>query len=328
MDITLRTSTGIVSLDALLQRLVLLCEQAFPGRIRSYYLGGSHSDGTAVGHDQPSNSSDVDCFVIFSQTLTADEQTTFQRLVAEAQQVSHAQLDAHAFAAQDLLYKAGPEAAQSSFLRALIDVAGVLVYGDDLRPDLPPVELPRYMLDVIESGIYHLSIPRQRGMLTYPLETPLVYPLTYPEPADEFYGYELIPAHPHLPHGTRVFVALTAWIATFLLALESGHYAGRKSQSLQSCQIYLPADSRTQLAVTINDLCKSTWGYVLPDGMEDRERLRICCRETLALENEYLRLVHEYVLTRLQHGEPQERVQIDRILQCITYPDDEHADRL
>ena len=52
MDTQLHAITGIAYLDALLKRLIALCEQSFPARIRSYYLGGSNSDGTAVSHEQ------------------------------------------------------------------------------------------------------------------------------------------------------------------------------------------------------------------------------------------------------------------------------------
>ncbi len=323
MDIELQAATGTERLDDLLRGLIALFENTFPTRIRSYYLGGSYSDGTAVGHNQSPNSSDVDLFVIFRGTITEDEQASFQRLVAECRRDMPIQIDAHAYAEDDLLRKSGRDATQTSFLNALIRVAGVLIYGDDLSSDLPSVPFSRYVLDVIESGIFHIGIPRQREKLAYPLVTPLAPPLIYPDPSGEFYGYDEVPARPDAPRGTRVFVALTAWIATLILALETGQYAAQKSQSIQLCKKYLPTDPRTQLAATIMDFCKGTWGYALPDRAEDRERLRELCREALALENEYLRIVHDYVLAQLQRGEAQEKRQAMRILQSVVYQDDE-----
>jgi hypothetical protein len=120
-----------------------------------------------------------------------------------------------------------------------------------------------------------------------------------------------------------VLVALTTWIATLILALETGRSAGQKSQCLRLCKEYLPNDQRTQLAVTINDRCKGVWGYALPDSAEDRERLRSLCRDTLALENEYLRLCHDLLLSHLRQGEEEERRQTTRILQSIVYQDHE-----
>jgi hypothetical protein len=323
MDIELRTSTGVESLDDLLRGLITLFEMSFPARIRSYYLGGSHSDGTAVGHDRSPNSSDVDLFVIFRGTVEEAESATFHRLLEACQLISPISLDAQAYSEDDLLQQPGPEATQMSFLSALIQVAGMLVYGDDLRPLLPPVPFSRYVLDVIESGVFHLGIPRQKEGLAYPLVTPLSPPLAYPDPDGDFYGYDVVPARPDAPHGTRVLVALTAWIATLILALSTGRYAGQKSQSLQLCQAYLPNDRRTQLAAAINALCKETWGYALPGSDEDRERLRALCRDTLALENEYLLITHDYVLVQLRHGGAEEKRQATRILQSVVYRDDE-----
>src|SRR5260370_34871536 len=97
----------------------------------------------------------------------------------------------------------GKDAPQSSFLNALIKVAGVLIYGDDMGALLPPVPYSRYVLDVIESAVFHLGIPRQRKDLAYPLKEPLVPPLAYPDAVGEFYGYGLGPPRPGAPPSTR-----------------------------------------------------------------------------------------------------------------------------
>ena len=318
-DTKLQATTGITHLDALLERLVTLCEQSFSPRIRSYYLGGSNSDGTAVSHDRSSIPSDVDLFVIFWGTMTEDESATFQRLIAEFQLTSPLQVDGHAFSEDDLLRTPRP---QTSFLNILIQKASVLLYGNDMRADLPPVPFSQYVLDVIENGIFFLGMPRQRESIAYPLVTPLFFPLSYPDSTGEFYGYDAILARPGTPRSTRVLVGLTAWIATLILALETGRSAGQKSQSLRLCKAYLPHDKRVQLAVTINELCKDTWGYALPDRTEDRKQLRGLCRETLFLENEYLRLTHDYIFTQLQHGDIPGKQMASRILQSVIYQDD------
>src|SRR5437588_10629218 len=97
MDIQLRTATGIASFDELLRGMITLFEMSFPARIRSCYLGGSHSDGTAVGHDRSPNSSDVDLFVIFRGTVEEDESATFHRLLEACQLISPISLDAQAY---------------------------------------------------------------------------------------------------------------------------------------------------------------------------------------------------------------------------------------
>ena len=323
IDVELCTTTGIERVDNLLLGLIALFELSFPARIRSYYLGGSYSDGTAVGHDRSPNSSDVDLFVIFRGTIEETEHATFEHIVAACRLISPLPLDAHGYSEDDLLQRPGKEAPQSSFLNALIKVAGLLIYGDDMGALLPPVPYSRYVLDVIESAVFHLGIPRQREELAYPLREPLVPPLTYPDPVGEFYGYDVVPARPDAPSATRVLVAITTWIATLLLALETGRYAGQKSQSIQLCKAYLPNDKRTRLAAIINDTCKGAWGYRLPGDAEDRKRLRDWCRDTLDLENEFLRLCRHYVLAQLQQGGVEEKRRATRILQSVVYCDTE-----
>jgi hypothetical protein len=320
VSVKLHATTGIDYLDTLLANLVTHFEQSFPARIRSYYLGGSSSDGTAAGYDQSPNSSDVDLFVIFYGTITEDESATFRRFVAECQRTGSIQIDAHAYSEDDLLRGPG---SQTSFLNVLIREASILLYGDDLRADLPHVQFSHYILDVIASGVFHMGIPRQRERLVYPLVTPLVFPLTCPDPTGEFYGYDVVPARPDAPRGTRVLVAITTWIATLILALETRRFAAQKSQCIRQCKEHLPHDKRTQLAMIIYEMCKGTWGYGLPEHATDRERLHELCRDTLALENEYLRLVHNYLLVQLQQGDEHGRQQALHILHSVIYQDNE-----
>lgn len=322
MDIELSSTTGIEHVDDLLRGLVSLFEMLFPGRIRCYYLSGSYGDGTAVGHDRSPNSSDVDLLVIFNDKIEEAEETVFHRLLSAVQLISPTPLDANAYSEDDFLQQPRKGATQTSFNNTRIKITSLFIYGEDLRPLLPEVPFSRYVLDVIESGVFHMGIPRQSRNLTYPLDVPLIYPLAYPDANGEFYGYDAVPARPDTPPGTRVLVDITAWIATLILALETGRYAGQKSQSIQLCKTYLSDDKGTQLATSIYDL-KRTWGYTLPDVAEERERLRGLCRDTLALENEYLELCRDYVLAQLQHGGTEEKLQATRILQSVVYSDDE-----
>lgn len=237
--------------------------------------------------------------------------------------MSPIQVDAHAYAGEALLQQSATDTSQMSFLNALIKTSSRLLYGEDIRAALPDVPFSRYVLDVIESGLFHVGIPRQREQLSYPLPEPLAPPLTYPDASEAFYGYDVVPARRDAPRGTRVLVALTMWIATLILALETGHVAGQKSQSLQLCKTYLPDDQRIHLVAAIYDLCKGTWRYALPEQASDREQLRALCRDVLALENEYLRLCRSYILTQLQQGEALSQRQATRILANVIYPDDE-----
>jgi hypothetical protein len=322
-DVRLLTRIGVADADDLLVTLIGALERAFPNRIRAYYLGGSYSDGSAVGQDRSTNSSDIDLFAIFRGAVSVDEAATFQRITDALRATSPIQIDAHAYAEDDLLQPSRPETTQASFLNALIRSAGLPLYGDDLRADLPEVPFARYVLDVIESGVFLLGVPRQRDSLAFPLDIPLVAPLAYPDPDGELYGYDVVPARPDTPRGTRVLVGIATWIATLILALETGRYACQKSQSIALCKQYLPGDERTCLAADIYDTCKREWGHLLPESAEDRARLRSWLQDILAVENDYLRLCHDFLVARLQQGDDAERRQAVCILQSVTFDDAE-----
>ncbi len=323
MSIALHSTTGRESLDSLLQRLVSLFEKTFPGRIQSYYLGGSYSDGTAVGDNRSANASDLDLFVIFHDAVNEAEYATFQQLVEECRLISPIQVDAHAYAGETLLQQSATNASQMSFLNMLIRASSQLLYGEDIRAALPAVPFSRYVLDVIESGLFYIGIPRQKRTISYPLPEPLVPPLTYPNAAEEFYGYEVVPARSDAPRGTRVLVGLTAWIATLILALETGQAVGQKSQCVQRCKKSLPDDQRVHLIAAIYDRCKERWGYGLPESGFEREQLRALCWGVLALENDYLRLCRSYLLVQLHQGEVFEQRQAMRVLESVVYSDNE-----
>src|SRR5262249_38978836 len=49
--------------------------------------------------------------------------------------------------------------------------------------------------------------------------------------------------------------------------------------------------------------CRQEWGYLLPDGVADRARLRHICRRTLAFENRFMDEYRRWVLEEVQHGD-------------------------
>jgi hypothetical protein len=304
----------MAAVDDTLLALIELLDVSLPGRIRACYLGGSYSDGSAVGQDRSPNSSDLDIYAVFQGTMSADELATFQRVLAACRLLSPVALDAQACSEDDLLRLPRPASKQSSFLNALIRSAGEPFFGDDVRAELPEVPSSRFILDVLESGIYHLGIPRQRSVLSYPLPSPLEPPLTYPDWDGGFYGYDVVPARPDAPHGTHMLVAIATWIGTLLLATETGRYATTKSRCAQWCREQLPDDERAQLVVTIYDNCKKEWAYRVPANERDRERLRTWCQRLLALENEYLLFCRQHVLGQLRIGGHLEQEQAARIL--------------
>jgi cell wall assembly regulator SMI1 len=215
------------------------------------------------------------------------------------------------------------------FLARFADDLEMGEYSPEFRRGRPPA---RYVLDEIRSGVFVMSYPRQRQYLSYPLTTPLIFPLTYPDSQGEFYGYDRIPASADTPSSTLALVDTMLSILRLVLTLEIGLYLadekkarsiGEQDQYIHLCKEYLLDDRRIQLATTIYIACRGAWEQALPTRAQDREQLRGFCRDTLALENEYLSLCRNYILTQLQRGEREEKAHAAHILKSIVYRDDE-----
>src|SRR4051812_27894067 len=88
-------STGILKIDNIIKGFIGLCELTFPGRITSYYLGGSYSDGNAIDTGPTNNSSDLDLFAIFKDEIKPEEEGKFGELVLCCRQFGTIGLDAH-----------------------------------------------------------------------------------------------------------------------------------------------------------------------------------------------------------------------------------------
>jgi hypothetical protein len=178
---------------------------------------------------------------------------------------------------------------------------------------------------VIDAGVFHIGLVRQpptRQHLAHLLEVPILPPLTYPDAAGAYFGYDRPLTDQGEPRSTRLLVTIVAWIAMTLLALKTGRFAGQKGQGMQLCKEYLSDDPRIQVAVAIFETCKVQWSYRLPEGRGDREQLSLWCREVVSIENDYLALSRDYVLAQLLRGGYEEQGQALRILQHVVYPDD------
>jgi predicted nucleotidyltransferase len=86
-EVILHSTTGIDAIDRILAGIVDLCEFVFPGRIKSYLLLGSYSDGSAV------RESDLDICMLFKSRVQDEERQRFMRLMRACQNLCTVRLD-------------------------------------------------------------------------------------------------------------------------------------------------------------------------------------------------------------------------------------------
>ena len=274
---TLLESTGIPQIDQLLRGVIGLVELSFPDRIRGYYLEGSYADGSAV------STSDVDLRVVFKSSATSEEKERFARLLDYCRLLSAYPLD----------IKADSEAALLR-IGAIRFQAARLLYGTDIRAAVPHKPLVDYVRDNMH-GQYQLFV-RVRGN-----PGGLTFPLDYPDPAAEFYGYDC--RRLRLPDGTiragtKDLVLNVLWPATALIGLEAAQYVTSKRDCVVQYRRWIN-DEWTDLIEALDALCRQQWSYLVPEAAHERQQLRALCQRGLAFENHFLARYKVYLLTEL-----------------------------
>ena len=306
-------STGVAAVDHLLQQVIARLEDRFPHRIRSTYLKGSFADGTAVA------TSDLDLLVVFQHALSRADQQRFAALRDACNRLSPYHLDMGPAVAADLLHLA-PAAAYREPLRAIVIVgfkrASRLLSGQDVRPAvvLPPLNLYTHCLLHFAADVVAL----RRGNPAH-----LRVPITYPDPADAFYGYarrQVRAPDGTLRASTKNLVLSTLWIASALLALHAHQYVPTKRACVLLYRQWMN-DAWTPLVEAIYQTCSQQWAYLVPDGAAERDELRRLCRHALAFENHFLRVYQTTLLADLQQPSRAQRLHAVQQLGRLIYPD-------
>ncbi len=300
--VELLASTGDAAIDRIIRGIVTIFEASLPARVRGYYLLGSYAAGAAVAI------SDIDLLPLFAETLDTHERAQAERLAQACALLSPTRLDIilrdEATIAQDVV---------------LLKHGGQLVYGADTRASLPLPPLADYTRETLDAARYFMSrILRGAERLTYPL--------AYPDPTGEFYGYDTIRIPewypPETQRGVKELVTTATRMARASLALRAGRYTGSKGGSAADYCAYI-GDEWSDLLAAIYANGKLRWGYAVPAAPDERRLLRDLCGQMLAFENDFLARYRVYLLGLLRIGDASERVHARQKLAEVSYPDDE-----
>jgi hypothetical protein len=320
-NIELVKSTGDADLDKLLSGVIKIIETVFPGKIRAYYLSGSFSEGMGVDIGRNIHSSDIDVYTIFKGSLPYDHPdfTLYREIIAACNGFSRLVLDMHPTGETELF---ATDKGLGNFLGVLIKDTGKLLYGEDIRDQIPVMPLDHYLMNVINHGVYHSGLTRQGGKPTgLPLNVPMTFPVCFPDPNGELYGYEFR-RKPEDPPGTRLLITIALWCAALNLALKTGRYSSKKGQT---ARLYaeLVQDEWSDLVKAVHDRLKVEWKHQIPTDTTAQEELRAIATQVLSFENQFLRQTREFLLGQLRGGDSQILPNVVEILQSVIYDDAE-----
>ncbi|HEY9290224.1 MAG TPA: nucleotidyltransferase domain-containing protein [Microlunatus sp.] len=260
--------------DKITQGVIGLFELTFPDRVRGYYLRGSRASDTSI------TGSDIDLFVIFKD-----------RFLDEAEFYRAHELDTYCEQISPILLECvlvGERGLRRNIYLALnLKLSTRLLYGEDIRPELPPFDPASYIRSVAHTPYFSYMHPPQRKSAGH-----LTYPLQHIAPDDMFFGYTQwkVPAADGTDQpSTKLLVASVGWTAIAIVALRTGKYV-RDKAACANLYRTLIADEWTDLVLAVHDLCRSRWHYQIPDNDTDQQTLRELCNQALHFQNHYLTL--------------------------------------
>jgi hypothetical protein len=260
--------------DSILQGIVRAYETAFPDRVRSYYLIGSYVEGMGVPL------SDIDCFVIFANVFTsAEEAAQAEHLGQQCASSSSIRLDIGAYP-EDKLDQLHP------VIRVALKGGSGLVYGTDIRANIPLPPLPSYT-EALTEGAKHF-IARLRGVMQLTTKT-----VDYPDMTDRFFGYtqKSIAAWypPTIEAGTKELVATVSRIASAIVARQAKRYVPGKQAAVALFQEHVGGEWAS-FVQQVYQQCKLEWQYCIPEAESDKYQLHSLCQHMLAFENMFLQI--------------------------------------
>jgi hypothetical protein len=307
MGITLDYSTKNPRIDRILQGTIGIFEQVFPDRIRGYYLRGSHGNGSSIPN------SDLDLYTIFKEDFR--DATEIQNAVKLCESCA---------LMSPILLEIAPggeihlSRSEHAGIALNFKLRTQFLYGEDIRNNIAMPPSDAWIRWAVHAPLSSLKA-------AYPNTDILVYPLNYPESEAEFYGYDrqTIPYPDGIERpSTKLLIALVCWMATALIALQTGDYIGSKKEAIDSYKTHID-DEWTNLIERVYEQCRNRWHYLIPNEREERQILRSLCQKTLAFSNHFLTIYRTFLLNELRNEQVENRILAMKYMKQIIYPNDE-----
>ncbi|WP_147476350.1 hypothetical protein [Corallococcus sp. AB032C] len=302
-ELSLVGFTEDMNLNAVFFGFLGLFQMVFPGRLQACYLLGSHATSEAVGE------SDIDLTLVFKGRFQPGERRRFEHFRRHVSPLSPLSLDANAVEEEQLLEEGAVNLKKTS----------LLLMGEDLRERIPLMPLDAWIRYCMHRPYVFMERARARAE-----GEPLRFPLIYPDPRGELYGYdhrEVLDAQGQSHRGFKELVTLACRLATAEVAVKAGGYTYSKREAIEAHR-ELVNDAWTPLYEQIY-AARKRWGYRVPEAAADVAHLRSLCEGMLEAENHFLGLYKGFLLEELRRGAVKDRVLAAQRLGEIAYPGDE-----
>jgi hypothetical protein len=152
----------------------------------------------------------------------------------------------------------------------------------------------------------------------------LIWPLEYPDPASEFYGYERYgffngdDAPEMYTPGARTILNCATMIATVRMT-SAGLRVPSKRRCVAMFAEFTPGATADWLA-RLYDACKLSWRYRIPDAPAERALFRDLCAPMLVVENDFLAFARPLTLAALDQHDNYASPRAQDRLRWVAYP--------
>jgi len=283
--LSLSHQTNNSLIDRVLLAMVSIFEAAFPMQVRGYYLWGSYATHTAL------SKSDIDLAIVFKLPLDDAQLARAEQVVEACNALSPVEL--HLFLEN--------EATLLRFGSPFVKRVSRPIYGNDIREHMPEMDMNLWR---------HLTIHRLLWFQSNVLRSPLAefkYPLVYPDPEGEYYGYDrsdtLQPTSPTVRqepvNGTEPLVRTVGLSAAAIVAITESEVVPSKAAVVSTYRRTV-GDAWTPFIEQVFGTCHDSWQYALPVTAKDKVLLRSMCEKTLAFENHCLEVCKDFLISELR----------------------------
>lgn len=275
-------------------------EAAFPAATISYYVEGSHADGSAIP------TSDLDLIIVFGSMMNEAEESKANQLMTQLESDSPIELDIELAEQSQLRQSANP----------MFKLGSVLIYGEEIRETIPLMPIDLWARERMHAAYWLLINVFERPK-------PVRAPLDFPKPEALYLGYVNRPMQ--LGDGSKVMttrnlIRVTGWMTTARIAYEAKKYVVRKRECYSTYKQAI-GDEWTELLGRIDQRCRTEWHYRIPANVAEQQELRSILEQVLDYENHFLAVYRRFLLQALASSDAEAIMSALRFLRQVPFAD-------
>ncbi len=292
--VQLKYSTNNKDINRIITNVVSVFQKIFTEFNHSYYLVGSSIENTRT------RQSDVDIVITFKTKVGKEEENLVRKVLSSINQTESLRIDIRILYIDNHLLSIPPNIK-----------AGKLLYGQDMLKDIPVQSIENTRRGSIRQTFFLQKILRRNNPL-------LSFPLSYPTPHGEFFGYEkmgILKKDSSFSSGFRTLISMASMMSTSMITMKIQKAPLNKRESFTLHKEFIN-NQWSNLLIDLYDICVIKHHYEIPENYTDRKKISFYCKNILVIENNFLDESRKYLLLDLKSSSTNI---VRNALKCLSY---------